>query len=48
MSAKVNNTLKRTVKPRRATAPIQYQYLSGKTLKFFITATPSFVTPSEA
>ena len=39
---------KRTANPKRAAVPIQNQFLSGKTWKFFNTATPNGVTLSEA
>lgn len=39
----MKRTLKRTENPRRAAAPIQYQFFSGKTLKVSSTATPKLV-----
>lgn len=46
--AKVKSTLKRTVNPRSAAAPIQYQFSSGKISKFLSTAMPNLVKLSEA
>lgn len=40
--------LNRTAKPKRAAAPIQSQFLSVNTSKFFSTSTPNLVTLSEA
>lgn len=45
---KVKRTLKRIVNPKRTAVPIQYQFLSGKILKLFSTATPKLVSLSEA
>jgi len=46
MSAKVKRTLYRTVKPKRAPTPIQYQSFSAKTSKLFNVAKPIGVMPS--
>lgn len=48
MRENVKRMLKRIANPRRADAPIQNQFLSGKTSKSFSTATPNLLTLSEA